>query len=91
MLENEHGEIGCAWQVADVTRALHSLSKIAGPEDGPGKQDILFNNRKGFVVPPGVVDEIMKRIKPVAEYERQGGLYVAEMVMSSFPRPGQAP
>ncbi len=89
-LEQEHGEIDCNWQVADVARPLHSLSKVAGPEDGNGKQDILFNNRKGYVVPPGIVDEIMKRVKPVAEYNRKGGLYVAEMVMSSFPRQDQA-
>ncbi len=88
MLTSQHGRVGCKWQVADVTRPLHSLSKIAGPPEGPGRQDILFTNKKCFVVQPGLVDELMKKAKPVAEYDRQGGLYVAQMKMTSFGRPG---
>ena len=89
-LTGKHGEIGCRWQVADVTKALHSVSTVCGPVDHPtGLQDVLFNNKAGYVVPPGVVNEIMKRIIPVAEYEREGGLYVADMVVSTFRRQGQ--
>ncbi len=84
-----HGPVGCRWQVANVTRPLNSVSKVTGPEDGPGEHDVLFNNKTCFVVPPGVVEEIMKRIKPVAEYPREGGLYVGEMTLSSFQRQGQ--
>ncbi len=90
MLEGEHGSVGCKWQVADVTRALHSVSRVAGPIEKP-KQDVLFSAGKCVVVAPGIVDKILKSgVKPVAEYKRCGGLYVAEMTMSSFPRQGQA-
>jgi len=74
-----------------VTRALHSVSKIAGPEDHPtGYQDVLFNNRRCCVVPPGIVDLIMSKVKAVAEYKRSGGLYLADITLSSFARQGPA-
>ena len=88
MLEGDHGQVGCKWQLADVTRPLHSLSTIAGPPEGPGHQDVIFNNRLCAVVPPGVVDEILKKVKPVARYDRKGHLYAAEMKMRSFGRQG---
>ena len=47
---------------------------------------MLFNNRKCYVVPPGLVDELMTRVKPVIEYERVGGLYLADLTLSSFGR-----
>ena len=72
---------------ADVTRALHSVSKVCGKPAAP-KQDVLFNAEKCYVVPPGVVAKIMETIKAVAEYDRLGGLYVAEMTVSSFTRQG---
>ena len=90
-LVGNRGEVGCRWQVADVTKPLHSLSMIAGPKEGPGEQDILFNNKMCYVVKPGVVERIMKELTAVAEYERKGNLYVADMVMSSFPRQGPRP
>ena len=89
VLTGKHGSVGCAWQAADVSRALHSVSTVCGPEeDEIGKQDVLFNNKLCVVVPPGVVRAILKRIKPVAEYPREGDLYVGEMTMSSFTRQG---
>ena len=75
------------WVGADVSRALHSVSKVCGQPVAP-KQDVLFNANKCFVVAPGVVDQIMKYISAVAEYDRDGGLYTAEMTVSSFTRPG---
>ena len=89
-LESQHGAVGCDWQLADVTRPLHSVSKVTGPKEHPiGKQDVLFNNKKCVVVPPGTVERILKEIKPITEYERQGNLYLAEMTMSAFRRQGQ--
>ena len=84
-LHGAHGEVGCGWQVADVTRALHSVATVCGPIEEP-KQDVLFCAGRGVVVPPGIVEEILKRVKPIAEYPREGNLYVAEMEMSSFAR-----
>ena len=88
-LEGQHGQVGCRWNVADVTRPLHCVSQIAGPYDGDGTQDVLFNNERCFVVPPGVVGRIMKEVSPVAEYHREGKLYLSDFTMSDFVRQGQ--
>ena len=76
-------------QAADVSKALHSMSATTGPEDGPGTHDVLFNNKLGVVVPPGVVNKILERIKPIFKYDRSGGLYTANVKLSSFSRPCQ--
>ena len=82
--------VSCAWQASDVNRALHSVAKVCGPKgEGNAKQDVLFDNDVCVVAPPGVVKAILKRLKPVMQYEREGNLYVAELGMSSFPRQGQ--
>jgi hypothetical protein len=47
---------------------------------------VLFNNDLCVVVPPGIVAEILKRVTPVAKYDREGNLYVGDMTMSSFRR-----
>ena len=90
MMESSDGKVGCGWTACAVTRPLHSVSKIAGPEEGPGLQDVMFNNRIGVVMPPGLVALLLKHIKPVARYPRRGGLYVGDFEMSSFPRQGPA-
>ena len=72
--------------MANVNRALHSVSTVAGPADGPGRQDVLFNNRTCAVA--GIVDRILEKVKPVASYPRIGNLYVAKMKMRSFGRQG---
>ena len=89
LLESDLGAVSCNWQLADVARPLHSVSVVTGPADGPGKQDVLFNNRCGFVVPPGIVDEIMKQVRPIMKYPRDGNLYTCEVEMSAFRRQGQ--
>ena len=89
IMSSKHGKTGCKWQMAEVSRALHSVGVTAGPKGGPGKQDLLFNNDKCYVVAPGVVNAMMKHLKPVAEYDREGNLYVAEVSLSSFTRQGE--
>ena len=43
----------------------------------------------GVVVRAGVLDEILKKEKVLARYERKGGLYTANVELSAvFPRPG---
>ena len=89
-LEGRYGKVGCRWDVADVTRPLHSVSQITGPVDGDGNMDVLFNNKRCVVVPPGVVEAVMKQLgEPIAEYERDGNLYLSTFSMSDFVRPGQ--
>ncbi len=82
-------QIGCRWRVAGVSRPLHSVSCIAGPEEGPGEAEAVFSNKRCVVVPPGIVDKIMQRVKPITEYRRKGGLYVAKMTLSGFARQGR--
>jgi hypothetical protein len=88
ILEGTEGTIGVTHQCANVSRPLHSVSKTCGPPGGAknAKQDVLFNNDVCVVVPPGIVAEILKRVTPIAQYDREGNLYVGEMTMSSFHR-----
>ena len=58
-----------------------------GPADDAGNYDVLFNNKLGVVVPTRIVDKILEKIKPSLQYDRRGGLYCAEVKLSSFPRP----
>ena len=87
-MSSRNGRVGCNWQMAEVSRALHSVGVVAGPKGGPGKQDILFNNEKCYVVAPGIVKKLMETISAVAEYDREGNLYVGEMTLESFRRQG---
>ena len=89
-MKNGSMDVGCGWQVAEVTRPLNSVADVCGPmEHEIGHQDVLFNNKSCFVVPPGVVAAIMKHLEAVAEYPREGNLYLAEVELSSFTRPAQ--
>ena len=52
----------CKYQVADVARTLRFVSRTTGPADGPGRYDVLFNNRLGVVVPACIVYKILENI-----------------------------
>ena len=81
-------DIGNNWNVADVARPLHAVSQMIGPADhSTGRHDVLFNNKMCVVVEPGVVERLMKTIKPVAEYTREGNLYFADMILPFFGWP----
>ena len=88
--EHASGTFGMKWNCAAVSRPLNSVSKIAGPMGPVGKQDVLFDNNSCYIVQPGVVAAIMKVIKAVAEYPREGNLYLAELELSSFAGQGSA-
>ena len=65
-------------------------AKTCGPEElDIGKHDVLFNNTRCVVVPPGVLDAAMGHVQAVVEYTREGNLYFAEMTMAPFRRQGQ--
>ena len=82
-------DIGCGWNAADVARPLHAVSQVTGPADhATGKHDVLFNNKRCVVVEAGVVERLLLSIKPIAEYTREGNLYLADMILSPFDRPG---
>ena len=86
MVQKGYAKIGSRWQRAGVTRPLNSVSTVCEPFGGPGVQDVLFNHTFCYVVPPGVVERIMREVLAVAEYPREGNLYVAGMELSSFIR-----
>ncbi len=88
MLGGEHGEVSCDLQVADVTRPLHAVCKLTGPEEGDGVHDVMFSNKRCIVLPAGTVERLAKEMKPVVEYPRKGNLYIAKMTLSSFARHG---
>ena len=88
-LTSSHGATSCAWDCADVSRALHSIAKITGAEHGDGVHEVLFTNRRAVVVPAGFVDKILQRTIPILEYNRVGNLYLAEVKLSSVTRQGQ--
>ena len=68
-----HGNVGRNLQMAAVSRALHSVAVVAGPKGGPGKQDVLFNEKCG-VAAPGIATTRMETISAIAEYDREGNL-----------------
>ena len=90
VMETEDGnKVITKWQACDVSRALSSVSQTTGPKDHPtGLHDVLFNNKVGVVMPPGIVAAILKKIRPIFQYERDGGLYTAEVKLSSFAGQG---
>ena len=45
---------------------------------------VLFNNRTCVAVPLGIVDKMLEHIDPMLQYDRKGGLYVAEMQPAGF-------
>lgn len=93
ILESDDGAVGCGYKAAEVIRPLHAVSQVCGPAGGPekAKQDVMFNNDVCVVMPPGLVRELLKKFKPIAQYGREGNLYVGDMIMSSFPRQGLEP
>ncbi len=99
LLEQEDGtEIDSSFQVADVSRPLHSVSTICDAASGacPDGHEMLFTKGMGYVVPEGALSKFLGSIRTVARYPRRGGLYVAKMKAkdprrakrSSFTRPG---
>ena len=77
-------------QVMGVTRPLHSVSMICDGASSGNKHNMLFTEDFGVVVPAGVFDEVLKRCKHIATYPREGGLYVAEMIVKT-PMASPAP
>ena len=58
------------------------------PDHPAGKQDVLSNIKNCVVAPPGIVNAILKLIKPLFTYPRKGHLYIRKFPVTRFPRPG---
>ena len=89
LLKGNMQDVVTEWQAADVSKAQHSISATTGPEAGTGSRDVLLNNELGVVVPAGVANKILERIKPIFKYESSGGLYTAKVKLSSSTWPCQ--
>ena len=76
LLSTNKCELACQWRVADVGRAVHSISKTTGPANGPGLHDVLFSNRVGVDMPAGIVKRLLKQVKQILTYERREGYIV---------------
>ena len=71
MIEPQGGRIKSTFQVADVTRALYSVSKIC--DEGCV---VTFDATEGVVTKDG---------KVITRFKREGGLYVVEMLIEDAP------
>ena len=98
LLVQENGmEVSNVFQVADVTRPLHSVSEVTDTD-----KEVLFTEGECVVVPGGSLSKYLKGLKIFARYGRRGGLYTARMRVrdpkrrrepkprSGFTRPGAA-
>ena len=88
-MKNSHNKMGCRWNVADVAWALRSVSTTTGTPHKP-KQYVFFSAGKCVVVCRGIVDKILQTVKPIAESQRRGNLYIASVRLASFHRQGHA-
>ena len=75
--------VDCDWSVGEVVRPLHAVCKLTGIVDTP-KHDVLFTAGRAVVVPHGHVEDLLKRVKPLMQYDRKGDLFVAKLTMSTF-------
>ena len=73
----------CGWSVAEVARPLHAVCKLTGTIEEP-KHDVLFTAGRAVVVRHGIVEDLLKKEKPLMQYDRKGGLFVAKMTVSTF-------
>ena len=79
--------VECNWSVADVVKPLHAVCKITGTIEAP-KHDVLFTAGRAVVVPHGHVENILRSVKLLMQYDRQGDLFVAKITVSGFTRQG---
>ena len=52
---------------------------------------MLFTAGMGYVVPAGVFNEVLANCRHIAEYPREGGLWVSEMAVKLPEPPGDKP
>ena len=82
-----------SFNVADVTRPLHSTGKICDES-----KEVLFTKGEATVVPEGALSQFLGTVRHIAKYKRNGGLYLAKMRARARPsnskpanRPPEAP
>ncbi len=71
-METPEGQaITCPFQVADVTRPLHSTGQICDAQ-----KEILHTARGAVVVPAGALSRHLRGTKIIAKYPRRNGLHM---------------
>ena len=94
MLHTAEGtNVGNIFQVADVCRPLHSVSKVCD-----AGHEWLFTATEAVVIPAGALSKFLQSLDVLAKYPREGGLYVATFtaraddgdLAEGFARPGIA-
>ena len=91
LINEDDIEVDSSFQVADVCRPLHSVSKVCDTD-----KEVLFTKHGGVVVPAGALSRFLGPVKALAKYPRKGGLYASKMRARnpngnkklSFSRPG---
>ena len=74
-LQHENGDhTRNSFNVADVVRPLHSVSKICDTE-----KEMLFTDTEAYVVPKGTFSDLIASVRVFAKYPRKGGLYTAKV------------
>ncbi len=86
MVQDSGQDICNTFQVADVSRPLHSVGVITDT-----KKEVLFTSAGAVVVPDRALSKFLGTIKAIAKYPRKGGLYVAKMrAKNPKPKPATA-
>ena len=89
LIQENSNVVTTDFQVADVVRPLHSVSKICDGVDEK-HHEMLYTREAGYVVPEGTLSRFLANINVIARYPRRGGLYVAKM-KARRPRPKPTP
>ena len=71
--------IGSIFQIANVVRPLHSVSKICDE-----KLEMLFTATEATVVPAGTLSKFLASIKGTVKYHRKGCLYVTKVKVKAL-------
>ncbi len=74
LIQEGGNKVGGSFQVADVTRPLHSTGKICDEN-----KEVLFTKGVATVVPEGALSRFLGTVWHIAEYRRNGGLYLTKM------------
>ena len=69
--------------------ALGVRNLISTQDHRAGRGELTWAERARGNIDAADREEILKRVKPILEYEREGGLYLADITLSSFTRPDQ--
>ena len=94
LVQDDGKEVSGSFQVADVTRPLHSTGQICDEN-----KEMLYTKHEAVVVPAGSLSKFLGMVKHIAKYKRSdGGLYLAKMRARARPsnskpanRPPEAP